>query len=164
MSDRELVDVSMQAFRSAMRIAKNEADAEEIRQEALLRFVANPPKTTTNIKGWFGMVGNNIAISRYRHRQVADRKDYTYTRDMGNGQSPDADILKGEMREVVERALDKLPLRNRWIIRLHHFEGLSQDDVSKILGIPLGTVMSAGYRSMQILREMLAPYYLKDAS
>lgn len=164
MSEHELIDVSMQAFKSALRISKNPDDAEEIRQEALLRFVSNPPKNQKNIKGWFGMVGNNIALSRYRHKRVADRKDYTYVRDMGHGTPPEDLLIEGELAGVVRKAIDELPIRNRWIMLLQYFDGMGQVEVGQILGIPLGTVQSATYRTMKALRERLSPYFLKDAS
>jgi RNA polymerase sigma factor (sigma-70 family) len=164
MSDHELIDVSMQAFKSALRITKNQDDAEDIRQESLLRFVANPPKNHENIKGWFGMVGNNIALSRYRHQRVADRKDYTYVRDMGHGTPPEDLLIEGELAGVVRNAIDELSLRDRWIMRLRYFEGMGQDEIALILGIPLGTVMSATFRAMKVLRERLSPHFLKDAS
>jgi RNA polymerase sigma-70 factor (ECF subfamily) len=72
--------------------------------------------------------------------------------------SPDPEeiLLISCDREQVRRALEQLPLDFREAVVLREMEGLSYREISAIIGVPLGTVMSRLSRGREWLRRILA--------
>jgi hypothetical protein len=67
----------------------------------------------------------------------------------GNPFDPVAD------REVIERALARLPMPQRAVVTLHHQFGLTLERVAEVLGVPVGTVWSRLHRAMDGLRAAI---------
>jgi RNA polymerase sigma-70 factor (ECF subfamily) len=61
----------------------------------------------------------------------------------------------------VKRALEELPDDFRVVILLSTVEGFSYKDISKMVGCPIGTIMSRIYRGRKLLKERLASYARK---
>jgi RNA polymerase sigma-70 factor (ECF subfamily) len=57
--------------------------------------------------------------------------------------------------EVVKQVIETLPENSRDLLRLRLLEGMAQKDIAKTLNMPIGTVMSRGFRVMKDLREKL---------
>lgn len=62
-----------------------------------------------------------------------------------------------EDRDVVWRALSKLPPRQRAVIVLRYYEDLSEHDIAEVMGISAGTVKSQSARALRRLADVLAP-------
>jgi RNA polymerase sigma-70 factor (ECF subfamily) len=67
-------------------------------------------------------------------------------------------IAQGELHDVVQRALVRLPPEYREAVVLRDLEGRSYDEIADILGIPPGTVRSRIHRGREQLRQLLTPY------
>jgi RNA polymerase sigma-70 factor (ECF subfamily) len=65
------------------------------------------------------------------------------------------DTLHSEQREIVQRALAKLPEEQTRILILAYFEGLTQSEIATKLATPLGTVKTRMRSGMIKLRELL---------
>jgi RNA polymerase sigma-70 factor (ECF subfamily) len=74
----------------------------------------------------------------------------------------DEKALQGELREVLQRAIDGLPSDYRTALVLHDVEGLSNPDIAEALGISLPAVKSRVHRSRLFVRKQLSDY-LKTA-
>jgi RNA polymerase sigma-70 factor (ECF subfamily) len=70
----------------------------------------------------------------------------------------DEQALNGELREVLERAIDGLPPDYRTALVLHDVQGLSNPDIAATLGISLPAVKSRVHRSRLWVRKQLAEY------
>jgi RNA polymerase sigma factor (sigma-70 family) len=68
---------------------------------------------------------------------------------------PDAELLAKIERAHVQVALKKLPQNLREIVALREFEDLSYQEISEIVGIPVGTVMSRLSRARVQLKALL---------
>jgi RNA polymerase sigma factor (sigma-70 family) len=71
--------------------------------------------------------------------------------------APDEALVRKEQGEILHRAIEKLPFDQRTILLLKEIEGLSYEEISTTLDLPLGTVKSRLARSRQSLREGLDP-------
>jgi RNA polymerase sigma-70 factor (ECF subfamily) len=69
----------------------------------------------------------------------------------------DAAVLEDDARSAVARALDALPAEFREVIVLRELEGLSYKEMSDVIGVPVGTVMSRLSRARERLRVVLGP-------
>ena len=70
----------------------------------------------------------------------------------------DERALQGELRDVLQRAIDGLPPDYRTALVMHDVEGLSNPDVAETLGISLPAVKSRVHRSRLFVRKQLADY------
>jgi RNA polymerase sigma-70 factor (ECF subfamily) len=111
--------------------------------------------------GWLVTLARSRAIDRLRSGRV-ERAHVTSIEEIGGLESKEAnpeDQSSGRQRaEIVRTALAILPREQRESLMLAYFGGYSQSEISKQLGIPLGTVKTRIRMAMMRLREALAPY------
>ena len=137
------------------RIVRDEAEAEDITQEAFLRLW-NTAKTLEagpgGLRAWLRRVASNLAIDWLRK---AKRLDVT---DDVPEQSQSADQLDAlQARDVTTRvaeALNSLPPRQRIAVALFHFDDMSQREVAEIMDLSqdaLESLLARGRRRLRVL-------------
>lgn len=158
------------AYRTAYHLTRNEADAEELVQEAaLLAFKGfRRFKPGTNFKAWFFTILRNRFISIYRKKQreikTVELEDapelYMYTKSMESGLStqtsePAKYVIEQLDAEQVATALSELPMEFREAATLYFTQDMSYHDIAEVLGVPVGTVRSRLHRGRKLLQEKL---------
>ncbi len=144
-------------FRFAFRMTGSTADAEEIVQEcflALLHPGCRFDESRTPLRTYlFGAVRNQ-ALKRMRHRDepVADGPE------PAGDLSPERDLLRTELQDVVAAAVARLPETQRAVLLLAHYEQMPLADIAATLEIEIGAVKSRLQRARAALKEMLAVY------
>src|ERR1700724_1416202 len=134
------------AFNYARWLTKNEADAEDVVQDAYLRAL----RFFSSLRGedaraWLLTIVRNTWYGRFPRRagggvitvaaqEEAQRPDASL--------DPEAQLIQQQTVEQVRRALETLPTDFREVLVLRELEGLSYKEIAAIVGIPLGTVMS----------------------
>src|SRR5216117_4562565 len=160
-------------YRLAIRITGNKEDAEEAAQDALWTAARKIGtfKGESAFGSWLYRIAANAAYQKLRSRRGKAREvaldDVLPTLD-GDGRhfEPMADwservderALTGELREVLERAIDGLPADYRTALVMHVVEGLSTPDIAETLGISLPAVKSRVHRSRLWVRKQLSEY------
>jgi RNA polymerase sigma-70 factor, ECF subfamily len=71
------------------------------------------------------------------------------------GGSPVGELLRGELRDRVRAALDRLPARDREVLVLRHLDQLSVREMAAVLGITPGAVKTRHVRALQRFRDLL---------
>jgi RNA polymerase sigma-70 factor (ECF subfamily) len=71
---------------------------------------------------------------------------------------PEEAVIDNERKRAVHEAIAQLSPPLREVVVLHYLEGLSVDEVAKVLGVPVGTVLSRLARAREALRRILARY------
>ncbi|MES3628764.1 MAG: sigma-70 family RNA polymerase sigma factor [Longimonas sp.] len=106
-------------------------------------------------------IARNKAIDRTRskvykniQRQEHTVGDFTMV-PSARGNSPYKDTVLGNRAERLREALQQLSEKERTVIQIAYFEGLSQSEIAERTGIPLGTVKYRTRQGMIKLREML---------
>ena len=158
------------AYRTAYHLTRNEADAEELVQEAaLLAFKGFARfKPGTNFKAWFFTILRNRFISIYRKKQreikTVELEDapelYMYTKSMESGLSaqtsePAKYVIEQLDAEQVATALSELPMEFREAATLYFTQDMSYHDIAEVLGVPVGTVRSRLHRGRKLLQKKL---------
>jgi RNA polymerase sigma-70 factor (ECF subfamily) len=69
--------------------------------------------------------------------------------------TPESELLSGEAREILDRALDRLPEHYRALLVLRDGEELSNEEVAEILGESVSSVKSRLHRARMALRGVL---------
>lgn len=129
--------------RFAYSLTGSKADADDLLQNVVVRLLENPIPNDVNPVPWMLRISKNIWIDETRHRAVRDRHFDSQSQDFEyEGVSSGASIqIKIDSERAVQQ-LTRLPEGQRLALSLVAIEGLSYAEVSSILDIPLGTVMS----------------------
>ena len=148
------------AYRLARWLMRNGPDAEDAVQEASLRALRYfRTFTGGNGRAWFLRIVRNTCHGWRGHRMQAltDPFDEEIHSSTGSESDPETLLLQTSDVTSVKRTLAALPDRFRELLVLRELEGLSYRELSEVLGVPIGSVMSGLSRARQAFREQLRP-------
>lgn len=153
-------------YRVGLRLAGNAADAEDLVQETILRAYRSWEQYTlgTNAKGWLLTILRNLFINEYRRRtrhpetvDVDTIEPYAVFPDIQDD-DPQATFFDHIVDDEVLRAVDELPEVFKEAVMLSDVEGLSYEEIAKVLDVPVGTVKSRLFRGRRLLQTRLYDY------
>jgi RNA polymerase sigma-70 factor (ECF subfamily) len=160
-------------YRVAYGITRNEADAEEVSQDVFLTLVRKVAgfEGRSALGTWIYRVAANAALvkrrGKRREREVSLEEQLPRFLEDGHREgdrsllladwspTPEAELLSGETRRVLERALDALPDHYRAVVVLRDVEELSNEAVAAALGETVASTKSRLHRARMALREQL---------
>ncbi len=158
-------------FAGAMKLTRNERDAEDLVQEALLRGMSNFDKfkSGTNMRAWLYRIMTNAFINHYRRkrkeREILGREARSIECGSlyGPGRvaallSPEARYATDALSPTVVHAIEAVPEHYRVVVILADLMDFSYAEIAEIIGTPVGTVMSRLFRGRQQLRKRLRSY------
>ena len=149
------------AFNYARWLTKNDADAEDVLQDAAIRALRFLPSLRNDdARPWLLAIVRNTWYGRLAQQGAADRtKVYDEMTDPRRDEQlgPEALIVQQQTVEQVQRAVETLPVEFREVIVLRELEGLSYKEIAAIAGVPIGTVMSRLSRGRERLLALLDP-------
>jgi RNA polymerase sigma-70 factor (ECF subfamily) len=164
------------AYNLAFWLVRNQADAEDVVQDAYLRaFRAYGQFNGGDIRPWLLTIVRNLAYRwlsvRKRSANVVSIEDAMTDRE-GNSRpafepvspEPSAEdlLISGAERSLIRRALAELAPAFREVIVLRELEGLSYQDIAAVTGNPAGTVMSRLSRARAQLKDILTGLMAKE--
>lgn len=141
-------------------LLRNEQDAQDVVQEALLRaFKSFSGFHGSNGRAWLLAIVRNASYTFLKKNRVADLTT-PFDEEMhatGNNSLSAATILeRSEDAELIREAMDELPAEFREILTLRHQEDLSYKEIADIAQLSPGTVMSRLARARGKLKACLA--------
>ncbi len=152
----------------ACRLTRNPTEAEDLVQDTLVKAMRAKDQfqAGTNMKAWLCRILTNTFINKYRRggleRSVLDGPDADPLADgwvsastMRQLRDPEHVALTPIIAAEVQRALDELPDEFRLAVVLSDVEEFSYEEISKIMGCPMGTVMSRLHRGRKLLQRSL---------
>lgn len=143
--------------------------AEDLAQEAFLRVFKKIQDYNSSAKfsTWLYTIASNLAKDEFKRRSRHPARSLDWkgggdtTRDMPQAKAadttssvPGARLEKDEVRLSVNKALDLLEGHDREILVLKDVQGLSYDEISEILSLPMGTVKSRISRARTAFKEV----------
>jgi len=150
-------------YRVGLRLTGNAADADDLVQETMLKAFRSwdQYQPGTNAKGWLLTILRNSFINEYRRRtrhpetvDVDTIEPFAVFQDIQE-EDPQGALLDKIVDDEVLKAIDGLPDAFRETVVLSDVEGMSYQEIGKILGIPVGTVKSRLFRARQMLQGKL---------
>jgi RNA polymerase sigma-70 factor (ECF subfamily) len=159
-------------FGLAHNLLRNAADAEEIAQDTFIRAhrgLANF-RGDSSLATWLYRIALNLSRNRYwyffrRRRQdsvslerpLSEESDGTFS-DLiaADSHSPVQETVTQEFTELISLCMEKLDSRHREILTMRNILNLPYDEISRALGINVGTVKSRIARARENLRKLLA--------
>jgi RNA polymerase sigma-70 factor (ECF subfamily) len=147
------------AFNYARWLTRNDADAEDVVQDACvraMRFFSS--LRDDDARAWLFTIVRNAWYSRVsRKANVAEGTRLNDGQDQrpDNALDPEERLLQQHTVGLVRAALEQLPVDFREVIVLREIEGLSYREIAEIAGVPIGTVMSRLARARERLQTIL---------
>ena len=140
--------VQRQALFLALRILRNEAEAEDAVQISFVRAFERLQQfdQSRSFFPWFRVILKNECFKRLQK----SKREIAYDEPPEQHQSSPV-----EVQIEIRRALDKMSDKDRTILTLKHLEGRQYEEVASILEIPIGTVMSRLHVARTRLRQIL---------
>ncbi|HST69552.1 MAG TPA: sigma-70 family RNA polymerase sigma factor [Solirubrobacterales bacterium] len=151
------------AYSLAYRIVGDRAAAEEVTQEAFIsvwRSGARFDAARGSVRSWLLSVVRNRAIDFLRSRAgkapKLDFDDDSVLDQRPAEEKTEEEALRRETAAEVRGALGKLPGEQSKVIELAYFGGFSHSEISRILGLPMGTVKGRMRLGLEKIRGELA--------
>ncbi len=153
-------------YRVALRLTGNAADADDLVQETMLKAYRawHQYEQGTNAKGWLLTILRHAFINEYRrrtrHPETVDLdaiEPFAVFEDLQE-EDPQGRFFDQIVDDEVLRAIDELPEQFREAIVLSDVEGMSYEEVARILSVPIGTVKSRLFRARRLLQAKLYEY------
>lgn len=157
-------------FRAARAILKDDTEAEDAVQDAYLDAYRHMPEFRghSQVGTWLVRIAVNHALMRLRKQKrdsVVVSFDQPEPGDSGGivehladerNEAPTTTIQRHEVRQLLERRIDELPMSYRTVFMLREVEEMSVEETSEALGIPGATVRTRLFRARALLRQALA--------
>lgn len=146
----------------AIRLTKNQDEAEDLIQDTYIkafRFFHRFQKGT-NAKAWLFKIMIRLFYTRYRQKKLElVRTDITDQTDLISSEADPENVYLEKLvdKEILD-AIDKLPEQFRTVLLLADVEELSYNEISQIIKIPIGTIMSRLHRARKKLANDLHSY------
>lgn len=171
--DREAFRVIMQRgnqrlFRTARAVVRDDAEAEDVLQEAYVRAFAaiGGFRGEAGIMTWLTRIVLNEARDRLRRRRPTVDLDQIERAQEAGGQvipfpqasgapSPEADAARSQIRDLIERAVDDLPDIFRIVFIMRDIDDCSIEETAANLDIKPETVKTRLHRARRLLRQAL---------
>ena len=147
------------AYTLARYLLRDEHDAQDVVQEAVLRALRHfAGLRQEDARAWLLTIVRNCCYSLHKARRK-DRSTVPITNDaaeeVADPGSTDDLAIEGSERERVQAAVDALPAQLREVIVLRELSDLSYREISEVVGVAVGTVMSRLSRARDSLAAAL---------
>lgn len=157
----------------ALSVLKVPQDAHDVVQEAFVKVHRHLPdfQGNSSFYTWLYRISMNLAIDQLRRRKSARQVDYDDTvgrAEQGDdaaglaptidGSDPGKTHSRKELAGKLRAALATLPEYHQQVILLREVEGLSYEEIAKIMKVPKGTIMSRLFHARRKMQAALAEY------
>ena len=146
-------------FSFAQRLLPSRSAAEDVFQETFLRVYRRRKsfQLGSAFRPWLYQICLNLC--RDHHRRVKSRREVEFCEEnlgLDPVPGPQEKAEQKAQAEEVRGAIAQLPQKQREVLILTQYEGLSQREVSEILNIPEGTVKSRKFKAILALSKLLS--------
>jgi len=168
-------------YRTALRMTKNQGDAEDLVQETMVKAYRFWDKFEpgSNCRAWLFKIMTNIFINEYRSKsrtpvsvnvdEIDDNFLYGQLAQLPPDRTPEDNLFAKIFDDDVKKAIEELPDDFRLVVVLSFLEGFSYQEIADIADLQLGTVKSRLHRGRKLLQKQLYDYairngFIKDAA
>jgi RNA polymerase sigma-70 factor (ECF subfamily) len=165
------------AFSIALALVRDENDARELVQDAFLRVFKGLPSFQggSSFFTWLYRIITNLSIDLIRKpgRGLGELTERRADGDLDSepdfpllsridGADPVEIVRRQEIATRLQAALDALPAYHRGVIVMREVEGLSYEEMARVMGVSKGTIMSRLFHARQKLQRALVDCYTEQ--
>lgn len=145
-----------QMFRLALRILKNEDDANDIVQDSLLKLWDKRKVLTDikNIKSFSLTMVRNACIDHIRkHKPVYDKEQFILQRT--DELNPEKELVVADQLQIIRSIINQMNEQQREIIQLREIEGLEYEEIAEITGLTVNNLRVIISRARKEIRQKM---------
>lgn len=144
-------------FKLAYRLMRNEHDADDVVQETFIRAYRHIDSFDgrSSFSTWLHRIAANAAFDLL-HKRERDRGE-ELVETVGDESSDDALVLRLTVNDAVQRGMKEMTGNERTAFVLRHYEGMSIDEIGRVLGTESNATKNTIFRAVRKLREFLQP-------
>jgi RNA polymerase sigma-70 factor (ECF subfamily) len=151
------------------RFIRDPAEVEDVTQEAFIKAYRALPafRGDSAFYTWLYRIGINtaknylMALGRRAPTstevEAEDAEGFEDAEQLRDINTPESMLLSKEIATTVNAAIEELPEELRTAIQLREIEGMSYEDIARIMDCPIGTVRSRIFRAREAIAERLRP-------
>lgn len=154
-----LRDIEKSVYRTAFYILKNEQDAMDASQEALIRIYKkfDTYQEKAKFSTWVQRIVTNICIDHCRRRKETMSID-EHEMPLQDRTDVAEEVVQTYVAKDIREAIDLLPEQHRTVITLRYLQDFSYAEIAETLELPINTVKSHLFRARQQLQKLLQEY------
>ena len=160
-------------FTFGLKMCGQPHDAEDIMQETFLsafRYL-DGFRGETKLKNWLFKIAARACLKKRRKKKCEPDRELSLDSFMGGDGSPEGydipdwsedpvdNVLRAELKQVIDQAIQSLPHKYRIVFNLRDIEGFNTDETAEILGITPQSVKTRLHRARLFLREKISKTY-----
>ena len=155
--EQRLADCPTLAYRVALSVLRNTADAEDVAQEAMLRAYRNFHRLRERdaFRAWLVRTAWRLSLDRIRTSGRRERREEAAVALQLSTRGVEDVAASSEFERHVAAALDELPEKLRLVMVLGAIEGYNTREVALLVGVPEGTVKSRLHLARKQMAEKL---------
>ena len=141
-------------FKICYAVVRNHHDAEDATQEVFLRVWRNARRLEEikDLRSWIARIAWNVAIDRKRRHPEQQMDEYF---EIAQRPRAEDEVISGQMLMLLERAIARLPRKERDALILASVEEMSMAEIAQVVGTSEATVRGRVFRARQQLRERM---------
>lgn len=150
------------------RFVKDQSEVQDVAQEAFIKAyrAIQSFRGESQFYTWLYRIAVNTAknylVTRNRRPpnddiDIGDAENYGGSEYLKDNDTPEGEMYRGELEEVVFKALSELPEDLRTAVTLREMEGMSYEEIASIMDCPVGTVRSRIFRAREAITEKIKP-------
>ena len=151
------------------RFIRDPSEVEDVAQEAFVKAYRALPafRGDSAFYTWLYRIGINTAknylMAMGRRAPTSTTLEAEEAEGFDEGEqlrdinTPESVLLSKEIAQTVNATIEKLPEELRSAIQLREIEGMSYEDIAKVMDCPIGTVRSRIFRAREAIAEQLRP-------
>lgn len=151
------------------RFLRDSADIEDVTQEAFVKAYRSLPafRGESAFYTWLYRIGINTAknfLSASSRRPVVradyedeDGESFDLASQVPDLNTPESELMNKQIIATVNEAVERLPEELRTAISLREMDGLSYDEIARVMDCPIGTVRSRIFRAREAIATELRP-------
>jgi RNA polymerase sigma factor (sigma-70 family) len=141
----------------ARRVVGAHDDAEDVVQDVFFRMF----KALKNFRGesefytWLYRIAMNVSLNAVRARRIKDFIHYEDVGDLRSGDvdQPDAVTLREEYRTVLERAIKRLPAKQKMVFIMRYYDELPYEEMAKVLKKSVGGLKANYFHALKKIQR-----------
>lgn len=158
-------------YRLGLKMLGNPQDAEDVLQNTFLNALTHLAdfQGRSSLSTWLYRIASNEALMLMRRKKPAFNIEDVQTEDSDEGLMPEIfvdwsllpedELLTGESKSAIDRAIASLPENLRMVFVLRDIEDISIKETAEILNLTESNVKTRLLRARMVLREQLSVYY-----